>query len=68
MSESASLVGQTVKNLLVAQEIQVRSLGQEDPWRREWLPTSVFLPREFHGQGSLESYRPWRHRELNTTE
>ena len=19
------------------------------PWRREWLPTPVFLPREFHG-------------------
>ena len=31
MSESASLVGQTVKNLLVVQETQVRSLGQEDP-------------------------------------
>ena len=23
------------------------------PWRREWLPTSVFLPGEFHGQRSL---------------
>ena len=23
------------------------------PWRREWLPTPVFLPGEFHGQGSL---------------
>ena len=22
-------------------------------WRREWLPTLVFLPREFHGQRSL---------------
>ena len=20
------------------------------PWRREWQPTPVFLPREFHGQ------------------
>ena len=20
------------------------------PWRREWLPTPVFLPGEFHGQ------------------
>ena len=25
------------------------------PWRREWLPTPVFLPREFHGQRSLTS-------------
>ena len=24
------------------------------PWRREWLPTPVFLPGEFHGQRSLE--------------
>ena len=23
------------------------------PWRREWLPTSVLLPGEFHGQKSL---------------
>ena len=23
------------------------------PWRREWLPIPVFLPREFHGQRSL---------------
>ena len=25
------------------------------PWRREWLPTPVFLPGEFHGQRSLVS-------------
>ena len=25
----------------------------EDPWRRKWLPTPVFLPGEFHGQRSL---------------
>ena len=23
------------------------------PWRREWQPTPVFLPGNFHGQGSL---------------
>ena len=23
------------------------------PWRREWLPTPVFLPGELHGQRSL---------------
>ena len=27
-----------------------------DPWRREQLPTSVFLPDEFHGQRSLAGY------------
>jgi len=26
---------------------------QEDPWRREWQPTPVFLPGESHGQSSL---------------
>ena len=28
---------------------------RKTPWRREWLPTPVFLPRESHGQGSLEA-------------
>ena len=30
-------------------------------WRREWLPTPVFLPGESHGQWSLEGYSPWGH-------
>ena len=38
------------------------------PWRREWQTTPVFLPGEFHGQRSLESYSSWGHKELNTTE
>ena len=29
------------------------------PWRKEWLPTPVFLPRKFHGQRSLTGYSPW---------
>ena len=29
------------------------------PWRRKWLPTPVFLPGKFHGEGSLEGYSPW---------
>ena len=29
------------------------------PWRREWKLTPVFLPRESHGQRSLEGYSPW---------
>ena len=32
-------------------------------WRREWLPTPVFWPEEFHGQRSLVGYRPWDHRD-----
>ena len=27
------------------------------PWRREWLPTPVFLPGEFHGQEPGEVHR-----------
>ena len=29
------------------------------PWRREWQPTPVFLPVEFHGQWSPVGYSPW---------
>ena len=50
------------------QESWVRSLGQEDPWRREWLPTPVFLPGEFHGQRSLAVYSPWGCKELDVSE
>ena len=38
------------------------------PWRREWLPTPVFLLGKFHGQRSPMSYNPWGHIELDTTE
>ena len=38
------------------------------PWRREWLPTPVFLPEEPQGQRSLMGYSPWGPKELDTTE
>ena len=38
------------------------------PWRREWQPTPVFLPGEFHGQRSLAGYSPRGHKESDTTE
>ena len=38
------------------------------PWQREWLPTPVFLPGEFHGHRSLVGYSPWGHKELDTIE
>ena len=38
------------------------------PWRREWLPTPVFLPREFHGQRRLVGYSPWDLKEWDMTE
>ena len=40
------------------------------PWRREWQPTPVFLPGEFHGQRSLVSYSmsPWSCKDSDMTE
>ena len=61
-------MAQLIKNPPVMRETCVRSLGWEDPWRREWLPTPVFWPGEFHGQGSLAGYSPWGCKELDMTE
>jgi len=41
----ASLVAQLVKNPPAMWETWVQSLGQEDPWRRERLPTPVLAWR-----------------------
>ncbi|CAI9154631.1 unnamed protein product [Rangifer tarandus platyrhynchus] len=38
------------------------------PWRREWLPTLVFLPGESHGQRSLRGSSPWDCKDSDTTE
>ena len=48
-----SLVAQMVKNMLAMWETQVQALVRKIPWRREWLPSPVFFPGEFHGQRSL---------------
>ena len=50
------------------QETWVQFLGREDPWRRKWQPILVFLPGEFHGQGSPLGYSPCGHREPDMTE
>ena len=44
-------------------EIQVGSLGWEDPLERTWQPTPVSLPGECHGQRSLVGYSPRGHKE-----
>ena len=41
---------------------------REVSWRREWIPTLVFLPREVDGKRSLLGYSPWDCKELETTE
>ena len=40
--------------------------GWEDLWKREGLPTPVFLCGEFHRQRILVSYTLWGHKELDT--
>ena len=49
------------------EETWVHSMVGKIPWRREWLPTPVFLPGEFHGQRSLVGYSPWSHKESGMT-
>ena len=52
-----------VKYLPAMQKTWVQSLDQEDPWRKEWQPTPVFLPGEFHVQRSLMGYSLWGRKE-----
>ena len=46
----------------------VQFLGQEDPQRRQWQSTPVFLPGKFHGERGLSGYSPWGCKELDMTE
>ena len=49
--------------------IEIRKIEvSKIPWRRGWLPMPVFLPLEFHGQGSLTGYSTWGRQESDTTE
>ena len=63
--------GSVVKNSPANQEIQetqIQSLGWEDPLKKKWQPTPVFLPGKSHGQRSLVDYNPWGHEKSDTTE
>ena len=52
-----------VKNLPAVQETRVGYLGvRKVPWRREWLPTPISLPREIHGWESLVCCSSWGHK------
>ena len=57
----ASLVAQLVKNLPAMRRPWFDPWIGKTPWRREWLPTPVFWPGEFH-----ELYSPWGCRESDT--
>ena len=61
------LMAQVVRKLPVMQEAQVQPLGREDPRRREWQPTPLFLPVKSHGWKSLVGYSPWGCKESNMT-
>ena len=54
----AYLAAQVVKNLHAIQETGLNPWAGEMPWRREGLPTPVFLPGEVHGRRSLAGYSP----------
>ena len=47
-----------IKNLPAMQEMQVQSLGQENPLEKGMAMHSVFSPGEFPGQRSLAGYNP----------
>ena len=62
------LSGKEFPSMQEMQEIQVQSLGQEDPLAEEWKPIPVCLPGEFFGQKSLVGYSPQGRKELEMTE
>ena len=49
-------MAQTGKNLPVMQETRFDPWVGKIPLRKEWLPTPIFLPGEFHGRRSLVDY------------
>ena len=57
-----------VKNPPALLETQFRSLSREDPCRRTWQPTPVFLPGESHGQRSLVGNSSWGLKESDMTD
>ena len=50
------------------QEMQVQSLGHEDPLEYKMAIHPVFLPGKANGQRSLVGYSPWGLKESDTTE
>ena len=63
-----SLVAQIVRIHWQCGEPRFDSWVRKIPWKREQLPTPVFLPGESHGQKSLAGYSPWGCKQLDTIE
>ena len=57
-----------VKNLPAMQEIWFNPCVGKIPWRREWLPTPVCVPGEFHEQRRLAGYHQRGQKESDTIE
>ena len=60
----ASLVAQIIKNLPATQEVQVQSLGWEDPLEKKMATHSNILTWRIPWTARLH---PWGHKELDTT-
>ena len=58
--------GSVIKNPPASVETWVRSLGWEDPWKRKWQSTQVFLPGKSHEERSLAGCSPGRWKESHT--
>ena len=64
----ASMVAQMVKNLPEMGRPCFDPWIRNIPWRRDWLPTLVFLPGESHELRNLAGYNPQGRRESDMTE
>ena len=53
-----------VKNLSAMQETWVQFWVRKIPWNREWQPTPVFVPGEFHEQRRMTGYNLWACKEV----
>ena len=62
------MVAQNIKNPPAMQETGFDLCVGKIPWRREWLPTPVFLPEGFYEQRSLAGCSSWGCKELDNTE
>ena len=61
-------MAQTVKNPPAMQETWFDPWVRKIPLEKGWLPTAVFLPREFLGLWSLMGFSSWGCRESDMTE
>ena len=68
LPSGASLVAQMIKNPPACRRTGFNPWVGKIPWRREWQPTPLFLPEQFHGQRSLADPSPWGCKESDTIE